>query len=373
MKAPYLNFNETDYNPFLNGSGGEVAIFIGKTSNTTKANTLLKFKNYKTANKTVESGGLGVENNNTPNPLLNVLKDFFIESSKTSTTDIGVNHVYAIDMGENPTIEDWITALNITSKKRDITLLAFVGITDISFMYTVESFIKNLTSTGDLRIAYFQIPGDDSTLIKYTDPKQETYIQKSRIYLVEEEYFGRTIANIALTPYYEEPGYSYYRSIEPGTFKERSIEEEDALFSAGIIFNRDEVCINPIKPCICCGVSTAFSIEESEERPNDSLLHARRNADHQIRELFKIISPQLKRNETETNLRYIKSDCETYLENEYNNGYIHKDFEINVIESQINPFSLFITGKIVPVNSTLAIDVSCYIGEADLTVAEEIT
>lgn len=369
MRAPYLNYRETDSNPFLNGTGGEIPIFIGKTPNQTRSDTLLTFKNYKSANKTVESGGLGLEN--TENSLLETVKDFFIESAKTQSTDVGVNYVYAIDMGNSPVIDDWVKALNTTSRKKDIQIIAFTGITDISFMYTVNSYLQDLSSNGELKIAYFQIPGDDKTLIKFTDNKSESFIQKSRIYLVEEEYYGRTIAKISTTPYYEEPGYSYYRSINPGTFKERSIEEEDALFNAGIIFNRDESNIEPVKPCICCGVSTAFSIEE-DERPNDALLHARRNADHQIRELFRIISPQLKRNETETNLRYIKSDCETYLESEYKNGYIHQEYEINVIESQNNPYSLYITGKIIPINSTLAIDVNCFIGEPDNTIADEI-
>ena len=83
-------------------------------------------------------------------------------------------------------------------------------------------------------------------------------------------------------------------------------EEELALQDAGIIFIRDEIANSEIHPRINLAVSSAFATTP-ESRPNDALLHARRNVDNLVRRVYDTLYSQLKRNETETNLSFLQS------------------------------------------------------------------
>lgn len=382
---PKIEFAEEYTNPLLNGEGSEIAVFIGKTNNesptTLTDDNLLKFTKYDKAAKATNAGGLGVEPEDiSTNPLLNAVKDFFIESAKTETADTGSPYVYAIDLGSAPTTELFTKACELTFKKKEITAMAFVVDTDIALMTSIAAYLAEIHKKGQLRIAYFQAEATstDADLIKLTDTTQTNHINNSRICIVENKYFGRTVARICLTPYYEEPGYNYYRSITPvatavtgdDTFNERDDPVEDSLCEAGIIYNHDEEVVDPIRPCIALATSTAYALDD--ERPNDALLHARRNADHQLRELTKIIGLQLKRNETEVNLRYVKSDCESYLETEVKNKKLQSQYEVKVVESTSNPYSLYFTAKVVPVNSTQYIEVTGYVGAPNAKIVDEI-
>lgn len=382
---PKIEFAEENNNPLLSGEGGEIPVFIGKTNNesptTISDDNLLKFTKYNKAAKATNAGGIGVEPEEiTTNPLLAAIKDFFIESARTETDDTGVPYVYAIDLGSAPTVELFTKACELTFKKKEITVMAFVGQSDIALMSAVATYLEGIHKKGQLRIAYFQPDAatTDTDLIKLTDTTQQTHINNARICIPEYKFFGRTVARICLTPYYEEPGYHYYRSITPvatavtgdDTFNERDDTVEDSLCEAGIIYNHDEEVVDPIRPCIALATSTAYAL--GDERPNDSLLHARRNADHQFRELQKIIGLQLKRNETEVNLRYVKSDCESYLLSEVKAKKLQSDYEVKVVESNSNPYSLYFTAKVVPVNSTQYIEVTGYVGAPNAKIVDEI-
>ncbi len=401
--SPYISLGEEDTNPLLDGSGSEIAIFIGPSSNpsptTITKDSLKKYAKYAKAAKTVEAGGLGLDSNIENNPLLQVVKDFFVESAKTSTNDTGVSYCYAIDLGNAPTNALLQSALELCVMKPEITVIAITGLKNTTdntyigfnyeFMMATAQYLKDQRDKTRLQIAYFQAPADktDADLISMTMGKLTTdgnrdttnIIRNSRINIVENKYFGRTIARICLTPYYEEPGYNYYRTIEPAStddaveyFTERTPDEEDALCEAGIIFNRDEEYLDPIRPCICLATSTAYAYADMD-RPNDALLHARRNADHQLRQLVKIVAIQLKRNETKTNIRYVKSDCESYLDTEYKSGYIQSDYGVEITEAFEDPYKLYLKANITPVNSTQAIIISAYIGYPAARVSDELT
>ena len=177
-------------------------------------------------------------------------------------------------------------------------------------------------------------------------------------------FIGRTISKICNTPYYMEAGYEAYNSISVGLFNERSTEERDALLNAGVVFNEDDYSLPEITPRICLTVSSAWGVDSTSDvdsRVNDALVHTRRNADYQVRELLKIIAPQLKRNETSVNIAFVRTDCQLYLENEISEGHI-MEFSISVEEATLNPYQLKIIGSITPVNSTLGIDFENYIG-----------
>ena len=141
----------------------------------------------------------------------------------------------------------------------------------------------------------------------------------------------------------------------------------------GLIFGEDDYTLSEVVPRMCLGVSSAFGKTQKANyklRTVDSLLHARRNVDHQVREIYKIIAPQLKRNETSVILRYVQDEVMSYLDSELSKGTI-MEYEFSVEESSYNPYCLLVKGRIVPVNSTLAIEFKNTIG-SPYAVASEL-
>lgn len=186
-------------------------------------------------------------------------------------------------------------------------------------------------------------------------------VNSSRVGIVEKEHLGKTLARICSTPYYLEPGYLPYMSISAGLFEERSKDDRDALFATGLIFNEDDYNLPTITPRICLATSTAWGIEDHDMRVTDALIHARRNVDHHIRKILKIIAPQLKRNETSVTLRHVQNQVDLYLDEELNKGTI-MEYSVEIHESSFNPYALLVKGRIVPINSTLGIDFENTIG-----------
>lgn len=374
-ETPKVKYFESDSNPTLAGVGAEIPCFIGVSGNKTPKTSIQKFKNFQQVYKTVENGGLGT--NLESNPLLEVIRDFFQEIRKTQSEDASVPYIYVIDLGEADlkTAKTWTDAMDEAKKKREIQVEAYVGfkktdeISDvISIMNSAVEIIKEDSTHGNPRNAYFTVAdATDEDLIKYTDDSQTNYIQNTRIGLIEPPYFGKSIAKICITPYYEEPGYTDFRTIKPGEFSNRTREQADELEAAGIIFINDELAAQEIHPRINLAVSTAFATTP-DNRPNDSLFHARRNVDQLIREAYDILYVQLKRNETETNLSFLQSDLDVLVDGKISDGYMMAGTEINVIESETNPYDLKVEGVAVPVNSTLLIGFSMYIEAPNATV-----
>jgi len=196
-------------------------------------------------------------------------------------------------------------------------------------------------------------------------------VQSSRIGIVDGTYFGRTIARICSTPYYIEPGYLPFMSIGTGVFEERSDDNRDSLFSAGLIFGEDDYTLSIVTPRICATTSTAWGIEDHDMRSTDALIHARRNVDYHIRKILNIIAPQLKRNETSVTLRYVQNQIDLYLDNELRRGTIMA-YSVKVTESSYNPYKLLVKGKITPVNSTLAIEFENTVGSPYAIASEYV-
>lgn len=394
LKPPYMNYHETTSNPLLDGDGAEIPVFIGKSNNTGNPKQLKIYKNYNTVKVDTSKGGLGVETTTTEtdNPLLFAVKQFFEEASQNTTTSnpLGVSKVYVIDLGANPTVQNLKDALEEVKKVREIQVIGLVGfekdlssldteakkteaITDqVSALRLVYNNLLDETEEGRFKIAYFRLPKNatitESIAYTSTPSDAEKSINEVRIVPVRYTNFGKIIAQICTTPYYIEPGYPSFKSVSLGEFELLTPTEKQTLFDAGVVFGEDDYRLETPVPRICAGTSSAFG-KAVDERPNDSLLHARRNADHQMRKLLKIIAPQLKRNETATNILYMQADCEAYLSKEKDKGRI-MDFNISVEESDSNPYNLLVTCDITPVNSTYAIDISCYINSPYTTVTE---
>lgn len=180
-------------------------------------------------------------------------------------------------------------------------------------------------------------------------------VNSSRVAIVDELLFGRTIARICSTPYYIEPGYLPYMSVPSGVFEERTKDERDSLFATGLIFGEDDYTLSTITPRMCIASSTAWGIEDHDMRVADALLHARRNVDFHVRKMLNIIAPQLKRNETSVNIRHVQNQLDLYLLDELEKGTIIA-YSVEVKESSYNPYTLLIKGNIMSVNATLGID-----------------
>ena len=331
--------------------------------------------------------------------VLNDLKDFFLENSYYSAQDnLGVNAVMLIPLPETPTVQNFLDAYKILRKYRKITAIGCVGITPSeSMLVALRQYLVEDQGEGQLKIAYIKAPakGQNETITQYATKiaqlnqthketktvegqSQEVDVEganSSRIAFIEPTHYGTLLAKICNTLYYIEPGYLPLNSLSVGEFEVLSNEERDKLCMSGLIFGEDDVLLPTTVPRICLGVSSAFgrpyspTAQNYDTRPADALLHARRNVDHHVREILGILAYQLKRNETNVTLRYVKNEVMGYLEEELSNGTIQA-YSFNVEESSYNPYCLLVTGAIVPVNSTLAIEFSNYIG-APYTIASD--
>lgn len=371
--TPKVQYIETDSNPNLNGDGAEIPIFIGRTGNESPASGIQKFTSYEACAKTVANGGIGTDTTN--NPLLAVLKDFFEESRKVNSSDITVPYVYVIDLGV-ANISDssaaWTNAFELAKSKREVTMECIVGFKKadttakiISVWKDAVTSVENDSKNGNPRIVYSTVlDATDSDLKNYTNNTETIFIQNKRFGLIEPNLWGKTLAKIVTTPYYEEPGFTDFRTIEPGTFDKRTPEEEKQLQNAGIIFIKDELAGKEVHPKIDLAVSSAFALPPSQ-RPNDVLLHSRRNVDQLVRDIFVTLYNQIKRNETETNISFCQTDADVIIEDKIEAGYMKEGTKINVQRVEGDPFKLEADGVALPVNSTLFIDFKMYI---DLSV-----
>ncbi len=376
--TPGVIYKEAESNENLIGNGSQIPIIIGKSSSATGDPTkIIKFKNYSQAKKSVANGGVGPEPETLhDNPLLEFLKQYFEEGARLKVADKGMPYVYVIDMGTAPTDANWTTAMTSITKKSEVEVEVYIGIEESeTFLDLLEAINTNLNTQaeyGNLRVAYVTKYGaTDAQLIALTDDTQAKSIQRSRIGLCEPLLFGKTVAKISLTPYYEEPGYTVYRSVNAGTFKERTRTEANALQNAGVIFNKDEMIRGNFYPKINLAVSTSWA-KDDQERPNDAGLHARRNTDYLIRDIYDTCWEQIKRNETATNLQFLQTDINSLINTEIDKGNMMTGTSVTVTESDEDPYTLFVNGSCKPVNSTLAIEFEMYVSQPNATVADEL-
>lgn len=413
-KAPYLTYSEqvstVNYNT---NNGADVLAIIAPTKfakltssgiietetvdnevvtkwyePTIKEDELLVFNRYSVAEGRVQS-----------EELKKVLKDFFLENSYYSQADdLGVNAVMIVPIpSTNTTVNHFIDAYKLLRKYRKITAIGCVGMGESPNLnnlgVTLRTYLMEDQVDGQLKIAYIQAPekGTNETITDYAtkiaklnqkhtegtgaNATEVDGANSSRIAFIEPTHYGTLLAKICNTLYYLEPGYLPINSLAVGEFDVLSNEERDKLCMAGLIFGEDDLLLPTPVPRICLGVSSSFGRPYSatgdgyDSRLADSLLHARRNVDHHVREILGILAQQIKRNETSVTLRYVKNEVMSYLEQELNRGTI-QEYSFNVVESSYNPYCLLVTGKIVPVNSTLAIEFSNRI-EAPYTVASD--
>lgn len=391
LKNPGVYYNEiVEYE--LIGEGSKIPVFIGASGNTASAKYKVdgtqvnKYVRWNDINKTTANGGVGVYTDDTTNELLIALKEFFEEADIETTDEIGVPYVYVIDVGAGTSADAWLNAFTNAKVKRDSTLEAAVGFEKVTGDYTLNDLarafsasIKTETTGLNLRNGLIRLPTDDVHgsnnklgLVDYTNDTNDLKLE--RVGLCEKHKFGKTVARFCVTPFYMEPGYYAYRSVEPEEFIERTDAEEKELQDAGIIFNRDEKIGEDTYPKINLGVVSTFA---KNPRPADSLFHARLIADELLKVVFKVLYPQVKNNESASNFVYLQSQINKVIEDFVNEGYVikyntnkGKGTKLTLYESDYNPYDIIVEGPIQPVNSTIAIMVQATVNVSTLKVLE---
>ena len=377
----YLN-EEVDYE--LSGTGSKIPIWIGLTGNTgtqsykVDGTSIMKFTGYEDLNKATTDGGIGAVTGDTGTNTLNLtLKQFFKEAALKQVDDIGVPYIYVIDVGDGTDKDAWLNAIETALSKNDADILAFVG-TDNITNYSVVDLMKATRAALETRTTTFEIfnafftkkDATDAQLIALTDATNG--IQKSRIGVIEwDNYrYGKSIARICLTPYSAEVGFLPYRSVEPGTFPERTSAEKLALQNAGVIFNHDEIVNDTINPRMNLCLATSFA---ATNKPADSMFHARFIADEVLKEIYEVAYPFIKANDTATNLVKLQVKVDTVVDGFIREGECvawNKDTGLGtrliVQESDKNPYDIEIVGSIQPVNAIIAINVREKINTAAL-------
>ncbi len=377
-KIPGVYLNEdVDYE--LSGVGSKIPVFIGKTGNAgtgtykVDGSVALKFSNYDELNVATTAGGIGLDNE-----LNKVLKNFFEEARLKQPDDIGVPHVYVIDVGAGTNRDAWLTAVETAFSKIDASIMAFVGTENIQYTpegaeepvsYSVVDLAKAVKVAIDTRTHTFELwnafftkkDATDQELITLTDATNG--VQKSRIGIIEwDNYrFGKTVARICLTPFNQEPGFIKYRSVEAGEFPERNLAQKLALQNAGIIFNHDEMYSDEMNPRMNICLATSYA---ATNKPADAMFHARFIADSLLKDIYEAVYPFIKANDTASNLVKIQVKIDTVIDEYIRNGdciSFNKDTGLGTRliaqASNKDPYDVEIVGSIQPVNAILAIDV----------------
>lgn len=377
-KIPGVYLDEdVDYE--LSGVGSKIPVFIGKTGNTgtndykVDGTVALKFTSYDELNKAISAGGIGLDND-----LNKVLKNFFEEAKLKQPDDIGVPHVYVIDVGAGTSRDAWLNAVETAFSKIDANIMAFAGTENIQYTpqgaeepvtYSVVDLAKAVRTAIDTRVHTFELwnafftkkDATDAQLIALTDATNG--IQKSRIGIVEwDDYrFGKSIARICLTPFNQEVGYIKYRSVEAGEFPERTAAQKLALQNAGIIFNHDEMYLDELNPRMNICLATSYA---ATNKPADGMFHARFIADSLLEDIHEVVYPFIKANDTASNIVKIQVKVDTIIDEYIRNGdcvSFNKDTGLGtrliVQPSDKDPYDVEIVGSIQPINAILAIDV----------------
>ena len=367
-KIPGLYYDETaEYQTA--GSGGKIPVFIGVTGNSATTDykvdgtQINKFTKWEDVNRSIANGGIGVWTEETTNKLLDVIKDFFEEAEIKTTEDLGIPYIYVIDVGAGTSKDVWLAALTTAKTKPDAIIEGYFGAEEITdtgytlpdFIVAAEASIKAESTNLNIRNGFTTKFGATDAELKALNPTSGG-ILKSRIGIMEPKKVGKIFARICTTPYYIEPGYLEFRTIRPGTFAPRTRAEELALQNAGIIFGHDEKVNDLTLTRINLSTSTAFA---ANPRPADALFHARFNADNLLRRVFEAVYPQVKANESSTNIITTQTKVDAVIDEEVEAERMIAYDETTgdgtrllLVESNAQPYDMELSGQIQPINCT---------------------
>jgi hypothetical protein len=314
-ESPGIVFNEKVEDMYPRGSGASTILIYGKTPDEEELDKVYNFSNYPDALDEFGPEATG-------NELLQAIKDVFIEGQKRPDTSdvLGVDQVFAINMGASPSAQDWTDAMATADKEQEIELELFAKISDLAVMNSCATRYDTIKVGGEFREGFFTLP-EDTTIanaVLYTDPTvvaPATYIRDSNILIhYDPNIQAKFVSKCACNYYYNEPTLGAYRTVTAEQITKMKNADLQTLIQGGI--NCDMVSresFNGVRMAESVkAVATSFR-EVTGARPNDSLLHRRRNADRQFRMAVDKARAELKLNNTDNGLKVIKEVIEGEL------------------------------------------------------------
>jgi hypothetical protein len=360
MTLPGITNKETVESARNDGYEGRNIVVIGSAGYTTdkeeeKIYTLYNYENaVKKLNppETVKSNG--------SNTLKNVIKDIFNEGKPLEPADtFGLNKVYAINIGPNPTIGTLLTALETSETIYDADIEVYPELSDIPAINLINGHLKKLEGFGDYRIAIVTASKNASTeeLTNMTDTTKEKYISSGRIALyVNPNLLGAFAAKVACTPYHQDPAYKPYRTITTRNIKKYRRDELEEILDAGLIVDWEVVDptlgIKVVEP-----VYARATNYTEEGTPADAYLHHRLNADHQTHVTDERAREYIKQNNTETARQAIEQSCKSYLEEEVKQERLD-GYSYELYPNIGDKYSLIVKMKLLPVKSIHVIEIN---------------
>ena len=294
------------------------------------------------------------------NPLKDFIRTIFDEGKPLDPNDtFGLNKVYAINIGPEPTIETLLTALETSETIYDADIEVYPELSDIPAMNMIKGHLKKLEGFGDYRIAIFAASPDAEIdeMTKMTDNTESVYISSGRVVLhVNPNLLGAFAAKVACTPYHQDPAYKPYKTVTTQDIKKYRRDELETILDAGLVVDWEVVGptlgMKVVEP-----VYARATNYTSEATPGDAYLHQRLNADHQSHVTDEIARPYIKQNNTETARQAIEQKCKSYLEEEVKQERIN-GYSYELYPNRADPYSLIVQMKVLPVKSIHVIEIN---------------
>lgn len=359
MTLPGISIKETVEAVRNEGYEGRNILVIGNAGFKEDILKLYTLYNYEDTIKKLKSQDTETKIEG-PNKLKIILQDIFNESKVTGPNDTyGLNKVYAINIGPDPTIETLIEALKLSETIYDAEIEVYPGLSDIPALNLINGHLKKLEGFGDYRIALATTPPDAKVedMVKITSQEEEYYISSGRIALhVNPDIVGAFAAKVACTPYFMDPAYKPYKTITPNNIKKYRRDELETLVNAGLVV--DWIRVDPTSETkIVEPVYAPATNYTPENTPADAYLHQRLNADHQSEITDKIAQKYIKQNKTETARQAIEHSCTSYLEQEVKESKLN-GFAYEIYPNHTDPYSLIVKMSLIPVKSIHTIEIN---------------
>lgn len=361
MVLPGIKIKESVESARNDGYTGRNILVIGSAGYTTEntAKEVYTLYNYEDArNKLAPPTNV---KSITDNTLRMVIREIFDEGKPLDPTDtFGLNKVYAINIGPDPTIETLLTALETSETVYDANIEVYPELSDIPAMNLIKGHLKKLEGFGDYRIALMAASPNASIdeMTKITDnTSEESYINSGRIVIhANPKILGAFAAKVACTPYYQDPAYQSYRTITTQDIKKYRRDELETILDAGLVV--DWEVVDPILGMkMVEPVYARATNYTTEATPGDAYLHQRLNADHQSHVTDEIARPYIKQNNTETARQAIEQRCKSHLEEEVKQERM-TSYSYELYPNRADPYSLIVKMKILPVKSIHVIEIN---------------
>lgn len=341
MTVPTITINETTELIGNKGEGAQIIAVVGDDGTAADPTTLHTFNNYEEAKTAI-----GPEADT--NHLLAAVKDHFQEGDpENEGSELGVEKVYAINVGNAPTAQDFDNAMATLAPIKDIEIEEYHGLSTVTVLESIATHLDGLVSQGFPRISYATVAPDatEADILKMTDDAEENYIQHSRVYIHIDRTMQSTFtAKVACTPYYENSAHGSYRT--KGKLDITEVSNPATYVDNGFVC--DWPTGSPLSTSQYAEPVEAYSTAQAADSiPADAQLHVRRNADHQIRTICNMVSKYFKVRNVPSARTDLEQEAKGHLEAEVQAEKLEA-YTLNVKVNPSNSNGLIIDGSVRP-------------------------